>query len=69
MRPVQDDVLADQEDDHLGGQRQHGERPVAVIVEGDQTLRGGDPEQQRRAGDQHADAQKAGDDRNKEPIT
>ena len=60
VRPIQDDVFADEEDDHLSGERQRGERPVAVIVEGDQAVRRGDSEQQRGADDQHADAQNSG---------
>ena len=57
MRPVQDEIFADQENDHLRHQRQRGERPVAVLVEGDQAVGGGDSEQNRGAGDEHADAQ------------
>ena len=68
VRPIQDDVFADQEDDHLNGERQRGKRAVAVIVEGDQAVRGGDSEQQRGADDEHADAQIARDDRNEEPV-
>ena len=68
MDPVQDQVLADQEDHHLRGQRKRGERTVAIIVEVDQAVRGGDAEQERGADDKQADAQKAREDRDEEPV-
>ena len=48
VRPVQDDIFADEEHDHLRGERQRGERAVAVLVEGDQAVGGGDAEQRAR---------------------
>ena len=44
------------------------QRPVTVLIEGDQAVGGGDAEQNRGAGDEHADAQIARDDRNEEPV-
>ena len=52
MGPVQQDIRSDEEDHHLNRERQLGERPVAVVVERDQTVRGGDAEHQRRTHDQ-----------------
>ncbi len=68
MGPVQHDVLADEEDHHLYDKRQRGQRPVAVVIKGYQPVRGGDLKQQRRADNEHADAQEAGDDRNEKPV-
>ena len=45
---------------HLRGERQRGERAVAVVVEGDQAVGRGDAEQQRGADDKQADAQISG---------
>ena len=57
MRPIHDDILADEKDGHLGDERKRGERPVPVFIEGNQSVRRGDSEQQRRADDEQADAQ------------
>ncbi len=68
MRPIQDEIFADEKDDHLRHQRQRRERAVAVLVEGDQAVGGGDSEQNRGAGDKHADAQETRDDGNEKPV-
>jgi hypothetical protein len=68
VRPVQNEIFADQEQHHLRGERQRGERPVAVVVEGDQAVGRGDAEQQRGADDEQPDAQVTRDHRDKEPI-
>src|SRR5580704_14336580 len=68
VAPIHNDVFADQEDDPLRDKRKRGERPVAVLIEGDQTLTGRDVENQRRRGDEKSDAQKASDHRNEEPV-
>jgi hypothetical protein len=68
MGPVGDEIFADQKDDHLRNEGQARQRAVAVFVEGDQAVGGGDVEQKRGAGDEHADAEVARDDRNEEPI-
>ncbi len=52
MGPVQQDIGSDEEDHHLNRERQFGQRPVTVVVERDQTVRGGDAEYQRRTDDQ-----------------
>ena len=57
MRPIGDEVFADQEDDHLRGERQGRERPMAVLVEGDQAVGRRDAKQHGGAGDQQADAE------------
>ena len=69
VRPVQDDIFADQENDHLRRERQRGERAVTVVVESDQAVGGRYSEQNGGANDEHADAQKAHDDGDEKPIT
>jgi hypothetical protein len=44
MRPIKDEVIADQKNDHLRDQRQRGERAVAVFIERDQPVGGGNAE-------------------------
>jgi hypothetical protein len=68
MRPIKDEVFADQKDDHLGDQRQRGDGAVTVLIERDQPVGGGDAEQDGGAGDQHADAQEPRDHRDEQPI-
>jgi hypothetical protein len=41
---------------------------MAVLIKRDQAVGGGDAEQNRGAGDQHADPQKPSDDRNEQPV-
>ena len=66
--PVQDDVFSDEKDHHLCNERKRGEGAVPVIVESDQAISRGNPEQNRSARDQEADAQITGDHRNDEPV-
>ena len=68
VKPVHHEIRADQEDRRLQPERQPRERPVPVIVEFDQSLGGGDAEQERGAHDQEPDAQIAGEQRDDEPI-
>jgi len=68
VRPIGDDILADEENQHLYDERQRRERSVAVLVEGDQALGGSDVKEHGRASDEQADAEIAGDDWNKEPV-
>jgi hypothetical protein len=68
MGPVKDDVLADQKHEHLRDKRQGRQRPMTVVIERYQAISGGDVKQQCGADNQHADAQKAGNNRNEEPV-
>src|ERR1700685_1082770 len=68
VRPIQDDVFADEKDHHLRDQWQRREWPMAVVVECDETFGCCDVEEGGSADDQQADAQIAGDHRNEEPI-
>jgi hypothetical protein len=68
VRPIGDDILADEENQHLYDERQRRERSVAVLVEGDQALGGSDVKEHGRASDEQADAEIAGNDWNKEPV-
>src|SRR6476619_4358071 len=67
MRPIGDDILADEENQHLYDERQCRERSVAVLVEGDQAVGGGDVKARGGAGYEQADAERAGGDRNEKP--
>src|SRR5436305_2508506 len=68
MRPIGDGILADEENQHLYDERQRGQRSMAVLVEGNQSVDGGDVKEYRSAGDEEADAEIASDDRNEEPV-
>src|SRR5438874_5127128 len=68
VRPIGDDVLADEENQHLHDERERRERPVAVLVEDDQAVGGGDVKEHGGTGDEQADAEIAGDDWNEEPV-
>ena len=51
VRPIKDEVLADQKNDHLRDQRQRGERAATILIERDQPVGGGDAEQDGGDGD------------------
>ena len=68
MNPVHHHVGAGQEDARLQPERQLRERAMPVVVELDQSLGGGDVEQERRPHDQEADAQIARKQWDDEPV-
>jgi len=68
VRPIKDNVLADKKNTHSHEQRRRGERPVAVLVESNQSVCGGYSEQKRGADDQHGNAKVASDDWDEKPV-
>ncbi len=68
MRPIQDDVLTHEEDQHLYDERQRRERPVTVVIKGDQAICRSDVKQQGGTDNEHADTQEACDHRNEKPV-
>ena len=69
MAPIHDEVFADQKDESLREKRKRGKRPVAILIEGNQTVGGRDMQHKCSSGDEKPDAQKTGDHGNEEPIT
>ena len=68
VRPIKDNVLADKKNTHSHEQRRRSKRPVAVLVESNQSVCGGYSEQKRGADDQHGNAKVASDDWDEKPV-